>query len=110
MTLHVRHLASQINAVPRTTFTNDKPWAADAACAEVDPDLWYPEKGGYHTGHQAKLICNGDDDRPACPVRDQCLAYAMDPANEINDGIWAGLSSRQRKRLAKKLRDAETAA
>ena len=47
----------------------------------------------------AKRICDG------CPVREQCLAYAVQ--NEINDGIWGGLTEQER-RPPRKRRTAST--
>lgn len=32
-----------------------------------------------------------------CPVRDACLDYAR--ANRIDDGVWGGMSERDRRRL-----------
>jgi len=61
----------------------------DAACAETDPDAFYPEKGGS-TG-ATKQICAG------CEIRLQCLQWSMD--NNEQHGTWAGVSETQRKRL-----------
>lgn len=66
-------------------------WMADALCAQVDPELWYPEKGGS-TG-EAKRICR------ACPVVEQCLAYAL--SRDDRFGIWGGTSERERRKLKK---------
>jgi transcription factor WhiB/Homeodomain-like domain-containing protein len=59
-------------------------WRERAACAEVDPELWFPDRGqGYRAaGAAAKRICAG------CPVRAQCLAFALAAGPEF--GIWAG--------------------
>lgn len=66
-----------------------EPWMDDAACAEVDPELWFPEKGGSTVG--AKRVC------AACSVAAECLAYALE--HEERFGIWGGLSERERRRL-----------
>lgn len=72
-------------------------WTKDAACASTDPDGFFPEKGGTTRDH--KRVCNGDGTphRPPCPVRDDCLAYAID--NDERFGIWGGLSERERRRI-----------
>lgn len=62
-------------------------WYVDALCARVDPELFFPE--GTH-GREAKKVC------AACPVRDQCLGYAID--NHEQEGIWGGLSPSGRRR------------
>jgi WhiB family redox-sensing transcriptional regulator len=64
-------------------------WVTRAVCAQVDPDLWFPEKGG--ATREAKKVCM------SCPVRDECLEYAL--ANEERFGIWGGKSERERRRL-----------
>lgn len=67
---------------------NDQPWAADAMCAQTDPDAFFPEKGG--TTRSAKAVCR------ACPVRAECLNYAIE--HQERYGIWGGLSERERRR------------
>jgi WhiB family redox-sensing transcriptional regulator len=67
----------------------DLDWQDAALCAQADPEAWYPEKGG--STKEAKQICR------ACPVRMECLQYALDREDWF--GIWGGLSERQRRRL-----------
>jgi WhiB family transcriptional regulator, redox-sensing transcriptional regulator len=69
------------------------PWAEEALCAYVDPDVFFPEKGG--SSREAKRIC------AQCAVRDECLDYAL--ANDERFGIWGGLSERERRRFKRKL-------
>ncbi len=66
-------------------------WMDAALCAQVDPELWFPEKGG--TVRPAKELCGG------CPVRAECLELAL--AGDERFGIWGGLSERERRRLAR---------
>ena len=48
----------------------DSPWWWFAAlCAQTDPELFFPEKGG--STRAAKRVCTG------CPVRAQCLEHAL---------------------------------
>lgn len=68
---------------------------AHGLCAQADPEAWFPDKGG--STRAAKAICNGDTTRPPCPVRDECLAWAL--ANNERFGIWGGMSERERRRL-----------
>jgi hypothetical protein len=67
------------------------PWTDDALCAQVDNDLFFPEKGGSPQG--AKNVCG------QCPVRSQCLRYALE--NNEAFGIWGGLSARERRRITR---------
>lgn len=75
-------------------------WTRDALCAQVDPELFFPDKGG--STRQAKAVCR------RCPVRAECLDYAL--AYESGEhgtrtshhfGIYGGLSERERRRLRK---------
>ena len=64
-------------------------WTTDALCAQVDPDLFYPETGAPN--RDAKQVCAG------CNVRAECLAYAL--ANRERFGVWGGTTERERRRL-----------
>lgn len=64
-------------------------WQEQALCAQTDPEAFFPDKGG--STREAKRICQ------ACPVRDECLEYAL--ANDERFGIWGGLSERERRRI-----------
>ena len=65
-------------------------WTSNALCAETDPELFFPEKGG--NTRPAKDVCR------RCPVVDACLQYALDVPV---DGIWGGTSVNDRKELAR---------
>jgi WhiB family redox-sensing transcriptional regulator len=64
-------------------------WQDEALCAEVDPEMFFPEKGG--STKKAKEVC------AACTVRIECLQFAMDRDERF--GIYGGLSERERRRL-----------
>ncbi|CAG7844815.1 Transcriptional regulator WhiB [Pseudoclavibacter triregionum] len=64
-------------------------WQADALCAQVDPEAFFPEKGG--STRDAKRICS------SCEVRAECLEWALE--NDERFGIWGGLSERERRKL-----------
>jgi len=63
-------------------------WMLEARCLDADPEAFFPEKGG--STREAKRIC------AACPVREECLEYALE--NDERFGIWGGLSERERRR------------
>jgi len=67
----------------------DLSWQAEALCAEIDPELWFPEKGG--STREAKRICR------SCEVRAECLEYALE--NNEMFGIFGGLSYLERRPL-----------
>lgn len=64
-------------------------WQHRALCAQTDPESFFPDKGG--TTQPAKKICL------TCPVRQQCLDYALD--HDERWGVWGGYSERERRRL-----------
>jgi WhiB family redox-sensing transcriptional regulator len=68
---------------------NPSDWRADALCAQTDPEVFFPERGGSPAA--AKAVCR------VCPVRVSCLAFAL-AAGEVF-GVWGGLTARERRRL-----------
>lgn len=88
-------------------------WMADGLCAQTDPDLFYPDLSS--PSRFAKRVCNGngpdgDPDMPLrapCPVKDKCLAYALD--NNEKYGVWGGTSERERREMRRKMREAADA-
>jgi WhiB family redox-sensing transcriptional regulator len=71
-------------------------WRDDAACLGLDGDMFFPGVGGSTV--RAKVICN------VCTVKQPCLDYALKTGS--HDGIWGGLSYRERLRYARKRRRA----
>lgn len=78
------------------TDARDADWRAAALCAQVDTDLFFPDKG--ISAAEAKSIC------AACPVRRECLQWALDKGEK--HGVWGGLTERQRRRLRDRKRAA----
>ncbi len=62
-------------------------WMNDAACKGMPTAMFFPRRGA--DVRAAKLVCRG------CPVRFECLEYAMDL--KIKQGIFGGKSERQRR-------------
>jgi WhiB family redox-sensing transcriptional regulator len=75
-------------------------WRERALCAQVDPELWFPESGQPNV--KAKLVCGW------CDVQAECLAFAL-RANE-QYGVWGGLSPEERRRLRRRQREAASVA
>jgi hypothetical protein len=62
----------------------------DAECQHhVGVVEFFPERG--QSAREAKGIC------ARCPVRADCLAYAL--RYDLHDGVWGGLSEQERQRL-----------
>lgn len=51
-------------------------------------------KYGPADEREARKICNGDDDGIVCPMREDCLFFAL--LNNEHYGTWGGLSVEQR--------------
>lgn len=68
----------------------DEAWILDALCKGpgMDPDWWFPKKGG---GQEAIAVCT------RCPVRLDCLEAAVTAAED--HGIWGGAGELTRRRL-----------
>ncbi len=72
----------------------DDSWRLEAICAQVDPELWFPEHGSSEEAREAKRIC------AECPVQRSCLQYALDAGEQY--GLWGGENMRTyRARLAR---------
>lgn len=84
-------------------------WKLQGLCTQSDPEHWFPDHDGDRIADQdkrpgdepgkaisAKAICR------RCPVRIECLTWALD--NKERHGIWGGLTVKERNRLAKEKR------
>ena len=65
-------------------------WITEAKCRHGDPDALFV-RGAQQ--RNAACVCRH------CPVKVQCLADALD--NNIEFGVWGGLTERQRRALLK---------
>lgn len=67
-------------------------WMKDAACAEHQPELFFPKRG--ESLDPARAVCAG------CLVVEECLAFSLQPVAGLPpNGVWAGTSERERRRL-----------
>lgn len=76
-------------------YEQDEDWKQYAACKHADTRLFFPERGD--PVHEAKAIC------ATCPVREQCLEYALAIPNCV--GIWGGKSGKERRAIRRALPD-----
>jgi len=70
-------------------------WALRAACRAEQPDQLFVRGAEQN---KAKQVCAG------CPVRTECLAEALD--NQIEWGVWGGMTERERRALLRRRPDA----
>ena len=82
-------------------------WRHDAACRDVDPELFFPIG---NTGpalvqiDEAKRVCQ------RCAVTESCLQWALESGQDA--GVWGGLSEDERrahKRRTSRIRAQATA-
>ncbi|MFI5040931.1 MAG: WhiB family transcriptional regulator [Acidimicrobiales bacterium] len=71
-------------------------WRQQAACRGLDTEIFFPASDA--DADAAKDVC------ATCPVRDQCLEWAL--ATRQEDGVWGGLTDNERRRLRRRRRDA----
>ena len=69
-------------------------WAPSALCRKAQPDHLFVRGAEQN---KAKQMCG------ACPVRNECLAEALD--NRIEWGIWGGMTERERRLLLRQHTD-----
>ena len=74
-------------------------WRQDAECRDLDPNLFFPV--GV-TGPAVDQIAAAKGICAACPVRAECLEFAITTNQEF--GIWGGTSEDERRVLRRKWR------
>lgn len=92
MALDTLHRFEELTPEPQPHTSS---WREAGLCAQTDPEVFFPDKGGSTTS--ARAVCQ------SCDVRQQCLEYAL--AHDERFGIWGGLSERERRRLKRSRRE-----
>lgn len=78
----------------RPSAWDDFSWRDDAACRNTDPDLFFPVGSAGEAAEEARAaiaMCR------RCPVRENCLEFAM--VTNQRDGIWGAASEEDRRRM-----------
>ncbi|MGW6273958.1 WhiB family transcriptional regulator [Streptomyces sp. NPDC055060] len=74
-------------------------WRQHAACAEEDPELFFPVSSlgpGANQTQRAKQVCAG------CPVRTECLHWALETRQQA--GVWGGTDEKERAAMLRRLK------
>jgi WhiB family transcriptional regulator, redox-sensing transcriptional regulator len=79
-----------VNSNLRAVTEGDRAWVSKGLCRTADPDELFVRGAAQR---QAAVICRH------CPVMQQCAADALD--NQVEYGVWGGLTERQRRALLK---------
>jgi len=75
--------------VPPPPDHHEQSWMLKGRCRELAPSEFFPSDGvGVE---RARKICAD------CPVKDECLEYAL--KYRIDHGVWGGASERERRRI-----------
>jgi WhiB family redox-sensing transcriptional regulator len=69
-------------------------WVQRALCKDEDPELFFPVGA---TGPAASQITAAKQVCARCPVRLECLEWALSTAQDA--GVWGGLSEDERRAL-----------
>jgi WhiB family redox-sensing transcriptional regulator len=67
-------------------------WEERARCGEYDPEIFFDPTA--RAERRAKSIC------AQCPVRLDCLAYALSVRAEF--GVWGGLNGKERSSMLRR--------
>ena len=80
---------------------DDTRWRDRAACGDSDPNLFFPVGTtgvALEEVEAAKALCR------TCPLRAECLAFALETNQEA--GVWGGASEEERRELRRSRRPA----
>jgi WhiB family transcriptional regulator, redox-sensing transcriptional regulator len=72
-------------------------WRHEAACREVDPELFFP------IGNSGPALLQIDEAKQVCrrcSVMDECLRWAIDSGQDA--GVWGGMSEDERRTLKRR--------
>lgn len=84
-------LAATRSSENDVTETVGEDWRERAKCLGVSPELFYAERGEKDAFAAGRAVC------AACPVREECLQFAL--VNNERFGMWGGKSPRERQQL-----------
>lgn len=71
-------------------------WWERAACAGMDPAVFFPARGDHEAFSAAVRVCR------RCPVRVQCLVENVGE----RDGVWGATSAKERREMRRGMRAA----
>lgn len=76
---------------PRPAARPDTGWMATAVCRDYPTSMFFPTD--LLGVERAKKLCH------RCPVRAECLEYAL--RFSVQHGVWGGASERARRRMTR---------
>lgn len=88
-----------MNELPISDYDAEHVWMISGLCREREPSFFFPSDG-VGVDH-ARRVC------AECPVKTECLEYAL--RYRIEHGVWGGASERERRRILRSRRIPVTA-
>jgi len=79
-----------VAAKTSSTDAEDRAWVSKGLCKDTNPDELFVRGAAQR---KAAAICRH------CPVQQECAADALD--NNVEYGVWGGMTERQRRALLK---------
>ena len=79
-----------VAAKTSSTDAEDRAWVSKGLCKDTNPDELFVRGAAQR---KAAVICRH------CPVQQECAADALD--NQVEYGVWGGMTERQRRSLLK---------
>lgn len=78
-------------------------WRRDAACAvpDIDPDIFFPDPEFHPKDERQAMAAEARTICASCPVKSDCLEWALNNLPLTVQGIYAGTSYGQRKRMVR---------
>jgi WhiB family transcriptional regulator, redox-sensing transcriptional regulator len=99
--LHKLQIDAQTRALPpvpgRREGVDIMDWRHEAACREVDPELFFPignSGPALLQIEEAKQVCR------RCSVMDECLRWAIESGQDA--GVWGGMGEDERRALKRR--------
>jgi WhiB family redox-sensing transcriptional regulator len=71
-------------------------WLQRAACRGMNAEFFFPERGRTYLARETIAICQ------TCPVRLECLEYALGTNERF--GIWGGMTVSEREQVRERRR------
>lgn len=73
----------------------ERDWMADARCADLPVDVFFPVPGR----HMIVNIIHAKGYCAMCPVKTDCLEFALQFDHRTLPGIWGGTTENERLKL-----------
>jgi hypothetical protein len=80
--------------IVRDLLLDELSWQLNGLCREVDPELFFTERGDGWSAEEAVRVCG------LCPVKQECLDWALSfDDNDDQYGVFGGVGPMKRRRM-----------